>query len=84
MSLDSMFHRRPDAARVAVADLTARFAAAGGRLLDAQWDGPHIRSLGAVPLPRARYLEELAAADVRPLVVDRLPAARLARAGRSG
>ncbi|MQS14968.1 leucyl/phenylalanyl-tRNA--protein transferase [Streptomyces kaniharaensis] len=79
LSLDSMFHRRPDASRVAVADLAARFAAAGGRLLDAQWDGPHIRSLGAVPLPRARYLAELEVpADVRELPGDRLPAARLA------
>ncbi|MEV7028566.1 leucyl/phenylalanyl-tRNA--protein transferase, partial [Kitasatospora sp. NPDC093558] len=62
----------------AVADLAARFAAAGGRLLDAQWDGPHVRSLGAVALPRDRYLAELAApADLGPLATDRLPAARL-------
>ncbi|MFF7992172.1 leucyl/phenylalanyl-tRNA--protein transferase [Kitasatospora xanthocidica] len=60
LSLDSMFRRRPDAARVAVADLGARFGAAGGRLLDAQWDGPHVRSLGAEPVARARYLAELA------------------------
>ncbi|WP_229928319.1 leucyl/phenylalanyl-tRNA--protein transferase [Kitasatospora xanthocidica] len=60
LSLDSMFRRRPDAARVAVADLGARFGAAGGRLLDAQWDGPHVRSLGAEPVARVRYLAELA------------------------
>ncbi|MFF2656174.1 leucyl/phenylalanyl-tRNA--protein transferase [Kitasatospora sp. NPDC058032] len=87
LSLDSMFHRRPDAARVAVADLAARFAAAGGTLLDAQWDSPHVRSLGAVPQPRARYLAALAggAQDaeeagraVGPLDTARLPAARLA------
>ncbi|MDH6711020.1 leucyl/phenylalanyl-tRNA--protein transferase [Kitasatospora sp. MAA19] len=78
LSLDSMFHRRPDAARVAVADLGARFAAAGGRLLDAQWDGPHIRSLGAEPMPRARYLAELAAeVPVGPLSGEALPVARL-------
>lgn len=56
LSLDSMFHRRPDAARVALADLAARFAAAGGHHLDAQWDSPHIRTLGADPVPRADYL----------------------------
>ncbi|MFC5662278.1 leucyl/phenylalanyl-tRNA--protein transferase [Kitasatospora misakiensis] len=84
LSLDSMFHRRPDAARVAVADLAARFDAAGGRLLDAQWDSPHVRSLGATPQPRARYLAALtdgaggAAEPVRPLDTARLPAARLA------
>ncbi|MFF2147438.1 AMP-binding protein [Kitasatospora sp. NPDC058190] len=78
LSLDSMFHRRPDAARVAVADLGARFGAVGGRLLDAQWDGPYVRSLGTVPMERSRYLAELAGAVVTgPLRGDRLPAARL-------
>ncbi|MER7703697.1 leucyl/phenylalanyl-tRNA--protein transferase [Kitasatospora sp. NPDC097605] len=80
LSLDSMFHRRPDAARVAVADLAARFAAAGGRLLDAQWDSPHVRSLGAAPQPRSRYLAALAedAGPLHPLDTSLLPAARLA------
>ncbi|MFG3225756.1 leucyl/phenylalanyl-tRNA--protein transferase [Kitasatospora sp. NPDC048194] len=78
LSLDSMFHRRPDAARVAVADLGSRFGAAGGRLLDAQWDGPYIRSLGAVPMERSRYLAELAgAAPTGALPGERLPVARL-------
>ncbi len=78
LSLDSMFHRRPDAARVAVADLGARFGAAGGRLLDAQWDGPHVRSLGAEPMARSRYLAELSsAAGTGPLSMERLPASRL-------
>ncbi|WP_405007011.1 leucyl/phenylalanyl-tRNA--protein transferase [Kitasatospora purpeofusca] len=82
LSLDSMFHRRPDAARVAVADLAARFAAAGGRLLDAQWDSPHVRSLGAAPLPRAHYLAALAVGPEpgAPLDTARLPAVRLAPA----
>ncbi|MER7845076.1 leucyl/phenylalanyl-tRNA--protein transferase [Kitasatospora sp. NPDC096077] len=78
LSLDSMFHRRPDAARVAVADLGARFAAVGGRLLDAQWDGPYVRSLGAVPMERSRYLAELAAAaPTGAWDGARLPVARL-------
>lgn len=78
LSLDSMFHRRPDAGRVAVADLAARFAAAGGRLLDAQWDTPHVRALGATAVPREHYLSALAApADVGPLPTGALPAARL-------
>ncbi|WTV50255.1 leucyl/phenylalanyl-tRNA--protein transferase [Kitasatospora sp. NBC_00039] len=81
LSLDSMFHRRSDAARVAVADLAARFAEAGGRLLDAQWDTPHVRTLGATSVPRARYLAELAAPPdgIRPLAPDSLPASRLGR-----
>ncbi|MFI8081380.1 leucyl/phenylalanyl-tRNA--protein transferase [Kitasatospora sp. NPDC086009] len=80
LSLDSMFHRRSDAGRVAVADLAARFADAGGRLLDAQWDSPHVRALGAAAVPRERYLAELAApAEVGPLATAMLPAARLGR-----
>ncbi|MED7952485.1 leucyl/phenylalanyl-tRNA--protein transferase [Streptomyces sp. BE303] len=78
LSLDSMFHRRPDAARVAVADLATRFADAGGRLLDAQWDSPHVRTLGAAPAPRAHYLAELAhPARTGPLDTAAHPAARL-------
>ncbi|MFI2606563.1 leucyl/phenylalanyl-tRNA--protein transferase [Kitasatospora sp. NPDC018619] len=79
LSLDSMFHRRPDAARVAVADLGARFAAAGGRLLDAQWDGPHVRSLGAGPVERSRYLAVLSEGRGAAVVPQGapLPAARL-------
>ena len=59
LSLDSMFHRRPGAARVAIADLGARSAAVGGRLLDAQWDGPAVRGLGGTLMPRAGYLRLL-------------------------
>ncbi|WP_371501629.1 leucyl/phenylalanyl-tRNA--protein transferase [Kitasatospora sp. NBC_00374] len=79
LSLDSMFHRRPDASRVAVADLATRFGAVGGRLLDVQWDSPHIRSLGARPVPRQDYLDLLRSGPpVGPPATDLLPAARLA------
>ena len=63
LSLDSMFHRRPSAARVAIADLGARFAAAGGLLLDAQWDGPAVRALGGTLMPRAGYLRLLGSGE---------------------
>jgi leucyl/phenylalanyl-tRNA--protein transferase len=59
LSGDSIFSRRPEAARIAVADLAARFAAVGGELIDAQWDSPFLRSLGATPMPRADYLARL-------------------------
>ena len=59
LSGDSIFSRRPEAGRIAVADLAARFAATGGELIDAQWDGPFLRSLGAEPLSRADYLARL-------------------------
>ena len=76
---DSMFHRRPNAARVAVADLAARWAHAGGAAIDAQWDSPFLRSLGADPMPRAGYLSMLAAGASRRLALPQqvLPARRL-------
>jgi leucyl/phenylalanyl-tRNA---protein transferase len=38
----------------------------GGTLLDVQWTTPHLESLGAVDVPRARYLELVADAVTRP------------------
>lgn len=79
LSLDSMFHRRPDASRVALADLSARFTEAGGLLLDAQWDSPHIRSLGAATIPRTDYLSILTrGTGPSALPTALLPARRLA------
>lgn len=78
LSGDSLFSRRPNAARIAVADMAARFAQAGGELIDAQWDSPFLRSLGARPLPREAYLPLLAASARRSaLPRQRLPARRL-------
>lgn len=39
--------------------MSDRLAASGGGLIDAQWDGPLLRSLGAEPMPRERYLRLL-------------------------
>ena len=76
---ESMFHRSTDASKVALADLVARWAEAGGAFIDVQLPTEHLRSLGAVELERAEYLVWLA--DVRdrhaPLVLDRLPVSRL-------
>ena len=78
ISGDSMFSRSPDAARIAVADMAARLGQAGGLLIDAQWDSPFLRSLGAEPLPRERYLSVLArSAGRRALPAEPLPARRL-------
>jgi leucyl/phenylalanyl-tRNA--protein transferase len=82
LSGDSMFSRRPNAARVAVADMAARFAQVGGLTIDAQWDSPFLRSLGAELLPRDRYLCLLAGpAERRPLPTEPLPARRLIESG---
>jgi leucyl/phenylalanyl-tRNA---protein transferase len=80
---DSIFSRRPDAGRIAVADLAARFAKAGGLIVDAQWDSQFLRSLGAEMLPRERYLHMLAAPAERiSLPAMPLPALRLINPGR--
>jgi leucyl/phenylalanyl-tRNA---protein transferase len=80
---DSLFGRQPGAAAIAVADISARLAASGGSLIDAQWDGPLLRSLGATPMPRERYLA-LLDQPLEPLSLptSRLPAGRLLPASR--
>ena len=60
ISGDSLFSRYPGAAGVAVADMADRLGLAGGELIDAQWDSPFLRTLGAEPVPRERYLSLLA------------------------
>jgi leucyl/phenylalanyl-tRNA---protein transferase len=78
LSGDSLFNRRPNTARIAVADMAARFAEAGGTLIDAQWDSPFLRSLGAGLLPRDDYLPLLAAQAERPVLPgEPRPARRL-------
>jgi leucyl/phenylalanyl-tRNA--protein transferase len=78
LSGDSIFGRGPETARIAVADLAARFAAAGGGVIDAQWDSPFLRSLGAKPMPRNEYLSHLNGPPERiVLPVDPQPAKRL-------
>jgi leucyl/phenylalanyl-tRNA--protein transferase len=78
LSGDSLFGSHPGAAAIAVADMGARLAAAGGTLVDAQWDSPFLRSLGAEPVPRDRYLALLGdATDPVDLPGDPRPARRL-------
>jgi leucyl/phenylalanyl-tRNA--protein transferase len=58
---ESMFHRVRDASKVALVGLVSLLTEDGaeGRLLDVQWVTPHLATLGAVEVPRARYLELL-------------------------
>lgn len=63
---ESMFHRVTDAGKVALAELVDLLRVGGATLLDVQWTTPHLASLGAVDVPRAKYLELLTQAVARP------------------
>lgn len=59
---ESMVSRRTDASKVAIAWLVARLRAGGFTLLDCQFMTDHLRSLGAVEIGQADYLQLLGAA----------------------
>ncbi len=59
---ESMFHAQRDASKVALMALVDLMRASGMQLLDVQWKTEHLASLGAIEVPRAEYLERLAAA----------------------
>lgn len=56
---ESMFSRRPDASKAALAWLVEQCPAEGIILIDCQMPSGHLRSLGSRPIPRARFLEVL-------------------------
>ena len=73
---ESMFHRARDASKIALVHLVARLKAGGYRLLDTQFVTEHLRSFGAVEVPKRRYhrvLDEavVGQADFAALSVDR-------------
>ena len=56
---ESMFHRRTDASKMAMAHLVERLKAGGFVLLDTQFLTDHLASLGGIEIPRAEYEEML-------------------------
>jgi len=56
---ESMFSRRPDTSKVALAHLVTRLIAGGYLLLDVQFITEHLRRLGAVEISREDYLGRL-------------------------
>jgi leucyl/phenylalanyl-tRNA---protein transferase len=56
---ESMFHHRTDASKVALVALVELLHGSGadGRVLDVQWATDHLRTLGAIEISRARYLD---------------------------
>ena len=59
---ESMFSRRTDASKVALAWLVARLKAGGYTLLDCQFMTAHLASLGAVSISRRAYVSLLSGA----------------------
>lgn len=60
---ESMFSRRSDASKVALAWLVAALRKANATLLDCQFITPHLASLGAVEMSQERYLDLLTQAQ---------------------
>ena len=59
---ESMFSRRPDASKIALAYLVDRLRLGGFFLFDTQFVTPHLARMGAVEISRAAYHSRLAAA----------------------
>jgi leucyl/phenylalanyl-tRNA---protein transferase len=62
---ESMFHRERDASKVALISAVKTMFSAGIELFDVQFLTPHLESLGAYEIPRARYLELVARAAAK-------------------
>ncbi|MCG7518823.1 leucyl/phenylalanyl-tRNA--protein transferase [Ruegeria sp. Ofav3-42] len=56
---ESMFSRRTDASKIALAYLVDRLRQTGFRLFDTQFLTAHLASLGAIEIPRSQYRREL-------------------------
>ena len=56
---ESMFHKAPDASKVALAQLAKIMDDDSGRLIDCQWKTEHLASLGVQEISRMAYLSGL-------------------------
>lgn len=56
---ESMFHHARDASKVALVRLVQELSDDSGRLIDTQWQTPHLASLGVEEWARSRYLDRL-------------------------
>ena len=78
---ESMFSRRTDASKLALAHLTQHLSACGFTLFDTQFLTPHLASLGAIEIPRARYRSLLHEAIRKPASIDAVPFASADHSG---
>lgn len=70
---ESMFHRRTDASKAAIAYLVSVLVAAGFSLLDAQVPTDHLQRIGAICISRGDYLARLRAALARDVTLAPRP-----------
>jgi leucyl/phenylalanyl-tRNA--protein transferase len=56
---ESMFSRRSNASKIALAHLCQHLQAQGFGIIDCQMETAHLQSLGARPLPRAEFLDHI-------------------------
>jgi leucyl/phenylalanyl-tRNA---protein transferase len=68
---ESMFSRQRDASKVALVHLVARLISGGFRLLDCQFMTEHLRSFGAIEIPRDEFKVRLAEAIDRTATFQR-------------
>jgi leucyl/phenylalanyl-tRNA--protein transferase len=66
---ESMFHREPNASKLALLFLVAHLRARGAEFLDIQMMTPHMAALGAIEVSRNEFLARLAAAQARGLTL---------------
>ena len=66
---ESMFARATDASKIALAALVAFCAAQGIARIDCQQNTRHLASLGAAPLPRSLFVQQVALAVQKPAPV---------------
>ena len=69
---ESMFYRRSDASKVALAALVDHLRIQGFHLFDIQQMTPHLKSLGAVSLERNQFLSHLKQAIAQPVTFGAL------------
>jgi leucyl/phenylalanyl-tRNA--protein transferase len=56
---ESMFHHESNASKVALAYLGQQLNDGSGRIIDTQWQTPHLASMGATTMSRSQYCGQL-------------------------
>ena len=70
---ESMFARRTDASKIALAYLVHFLTRNGVKLIDCQQETSHLASLGAVPIPRKEFLQHVRNAVAQPQIENWQP-----------